>query len=142
MNLERFIAALEPIEIVSGPQAGSERGSVDVDRDLAYDTRTVTPGALFFCVPGRNADGHAFAPTAAALGAVALVVERPLERRAAAARRRRRARGDAGRGRASSSTTPPLHLPVAGGHRDEREDHDRLPAPIDPRGGRAARPGS
>ena len=40
--------------------------------DLAYDTRSVRPGTLFFCVRGASADGHAFAPTAAAAGAVAL----------------------------------------------------------------------
>ena len=26
--------------------------------DLAYDTRAVTPGALFFCIPGTTVDGH------------------------------------------------------------------------------------
>jgi len=46
--------------------------------DLAYDSRTVTPGTLFFCVPGMISDGHDFAPDAVARGAVALVVERPL----------------------------------------------------------------
>jgi UDP-N-acetylmuramoyl-L-alanyl-D-glutamate--2,6-diaminopimelate ligase len=45
---------------------------------LAYDTRSVEPGTLFFCVPGFTRDGHEFAPEALALGAVALVVERPL----------------------------------------------------------------
>jgi UDP-N-acetylmuramoyl-L-alanyl-D-glutamate--2,6-diaminopimelate ligase len=71
MNLERFIEALRPAGVV-------DPASVDVS-DLAYDTRTVTPGALFFCVRGANADGHAFAPTAAAAGAVALVVERRVD---------------------------------------------------------------
>ena len=47
--------------------------------DLAYDTRRVTPGALFVCIPGLKADGHDFAPQAVADGAVALIVERPLE---------------------------------------------------------------
>ena len=70
MNLERFIEALGPADVAN-------RAPVDVS-DLAYDTRAVTPGALFFCVRGANADGHAFAPTAAAAGAVALVVERRL----------------------------------------------------------------
>ena len=54
------------------------RAPVEI-RDLAYDARTVTPGAVFFCVPGRQADGHDFAADAVERGAVALVVERPLE---------------------------------------------------------------
>jgi len=45
---------------------------------LSYDNRAVTPGTLFFCVPGFTRDGHEFAPEAIAKGAVALVVERPL----------------------------------------------------------------
>ncbi len=45
---------------------------------LAYDSRTVAPGALFFCVSGLRADGHAHAGAAIERGAVALVVERPL----------------------------------------------------------------
>ncbi len=45
---------------------------------LAYDNRAVTPGTVFFCVPGFTRDGHDFAPDAVARGAVALVVERPL----------------------------------------------------------------
>src|ERR671932_1945044 len=46
---------------------------------LAYDNRLVTPGTLFFCVPGFTRDGHDFAPDAIARGAAALVVQRPLE---------------------------------------------------------------
>jgi len=75
MNLERFTAALGPSEVVN--RAQMDAAPIDI-RDLAYDTRSVTPGTLFFCVRGRSADGHAFAPTAAAAGAVALVVEEPL----------------------------------------------------------------
>jgi UDP-N-acetylmuramoyl-L-alanyl-D-glutamate--2,6-diaminopimelate ligase len=47
--------------------------------DLAYDARLVTPGALFACVPGLKADGHDYADAAIAAGAVALLVERPLD---------------------------------------------------------------
>jgi UDP-N-acetylmuramoyl-L-alanyl-D-glutamate--2,6-diaminopimelate ligase len=47
--------------------------------DLAYDTRRVGAGSLFFCIPGANVDGHDLAPDALARGAVALVVERPVE---------------------------------------------------------------
>ena len=45
---------------------------------LAYDSRTVAPGSLFFCISGHESDGHDFAPAALSAGAVALVVERPL----------------------------------------------------------------
>ena len=48
-------------------------------RDLAYDSRDVVSGSLFFCVPGARADGHDFAAQAVAAGAVALVVERPVD---------------------------------------------------------------
>src|SRR3954449_4579659 len=55
-------------------------GPADVEvTGLAYDNRAVGPGTLFFCVPGFKADGHDFAPDAVARGAVALVVERPLD---------------------------------------------------------------
>jgi UDP-N-acetylmuramoyl-L-alanyl-D-glutamate--2,6-diaminopimelate ligase len=73
MDLERLVTALGPLEV---------RGGAPTDvTDLAYDTRAVGPGALFFCVPGVRADGHDFAPEAVERGAVALVVERPLELR-------------------------------------------------------------
>jgi UDP-N-acetylmuramoyl-L-alanyl-D-glutamate--2,6-diaminopimelate ligase len=52
-------------------------GSVDV-ADLAYDSRKVGTGALFFCVPGEKVDGHEFAHAAVEAGAAALVVEREL----------------------------------------------------------------
>jgi UDP-N-acetylmuramoyl-L-alanyl-D-glutamate--2,6-diaminopimelate ligase len=71
MKLERLAATLDPVEV---------RGDLGVEvRDLAYDTRAVSPGSLFFCVPGSRADGHDFAADAVEEGAVALVVERPLE---------------------------------------------------------------
>src|SRR5690242_255419 len=71
MNLERVSAALGAAEVVNA-------APVEI-RDLAYDTRAVPPGSLFFCVPGSRADGHDLAPRALAAGAVALVVERPLD---------------------------------------------------------------
>src|SRR3954467_1149179 len=45
---------------------------------LAYDNRLVTPGTLFFCVPGFTRDGHDFAPEAIARGAAARAVRRPV----------------------------------------------------------------
>ncbi len=52
--------------------------SVEI-RDLAYDTRAVSPGALFFCIPGANVDGHDLAARAVEEGAVAVVAERRVE---------------------------------------------------------------
>src|SRR6476469_2892380 len=57
--------------------AARDAPSVEVTA-LAYDNRLVTPGTLFFFVPGFTRDGHDFAPDAVARGAVALVVQRPL----------------------------------------------------------------
>src|SRR5438093_6666318 len=71
MDLERVIAALAPADVLG-------RAPVEIG-DLAYDARDVRPGSLFFCVPGTRADGHDFAAKAVANGAVALVVERPLQ---------------------------------------------------------------
>ncbi|MBV8080898.1 MAG: UDP-N-acetylmuramoyl-L-alanyl-D-glutamate--2,6-diaminopimelate ligase, partial [Actinobacteria bacterium] len=71
MNLERFIAALGPGEV---------RNEAPVAiRDLAYDTRSVTDGSLFFCIRGAHADGHDFAADAGAAGAVALVVDHTVD---------------------------------------------------------------
>ncbi len=47
--------------------------------ELAYDSRRVAPGALFFCVVGEHSDGHDHAAQAVDNGAAALVVERPLD---------------------------------------------------------------
>jgi UDP-N-acetylmuramoyl-L-alanyl-D-glutamate--2,6-diaminopimelate ligase len=71
MNLERFIAALGPTEVVND-------APVEI-ADLALDSRAVTPGTLFFCVRGARVDRHAFAATAVAAGAAALVVDHRLD---------------------------------------------------------------
>ena len=47
--------------------------------DIVLDSREVSAGALFCCVPGAIADGHTFAPDAVAAGAVALLVDHRLE---------------------------------------------------------------
>ena len=71
MEIDQLIAALAPSDVLG-------RTPVEI-ADLAYDARAAGPGSLFFCVPGTRADGHEFAGDAVANGAVALVVERPLE---------------------------------------------------------------
>ncbi|HEY2073552.1 MAG TPA: UDP-N-acetylmuramoyl-L-alanyl-D-glutamate--2,6-diaminopimelate ligase, partial [Gaiellaceae bacterium] len=71
MQLERLAAALGAAEVVG-------QAPVEV-LDLVYDARHATPGSLFFAVRGEKADGHDFASQAISNGAVALVVERPLD---------------------------------------------------------------
>lgn len=43
---------------------------------LAYHSDNVTPGTLFFCLPGGKRDGHVYAAGAARRGAAALVISR------------------------------------------------------------------
>jgi UDP-N-acetylmuramoyl-L-alanyl-D-glutamate--2,6-diaminopimelate ligase len=74
MKLDEAIAADEGV--VRGDRG--ETGAVEIT-GLAYDSRTVHPGSLFFCVKGFQSDGHDFAAQAVARGAAALVVERPLD---------------------------------------------------------------
>jgi UDP-N-acetylmuramoyl-L-alanyl-D-glutamate--2,6-diaminopimelate ligase len=61
---------------VPGARMIGDRG-VDI-ADLAYDSRRVEPGTLFFCVRGEKVDGHEFGARAVEEGAAALVVEREL----------------------------------------------------------------
>jgi UDP-N-acetylmuramoyl-L-alanyl-D-glutamate--2,6-diaminopimelate ligase len=71
VELDALIHGLAPGEVAGGR-------SVDI-ADLAYDTRRVTPGSLFFCVRGERVDGHDLAWVAIERGAAALVVERMLD---------------------------------------------------------------
>ncbi len=71
MELDALIRALAPSEVVGGRPVSIG--------DLAYDTRTVSASALFFCVRGERVDGHDLAWEAIERGAGALVVERPLD---------------------------------------------------------------
>ena len=73
VKLARIAEQLAPSQIV---------GDVQVEiTDLAYDTRAVRPGTLFFCVPGSRFDGHELADRAIDAGAAALVVEHPVASR-------------------------------------------------------------
>ena len=65
-------------QIVEGVESAQLAGDANLEiSGIAYDSRKVEPGWLFFCVTGMESDGHDFAATAVAAGAVALVCERP-----------------------------------------------------------------
>jgi len=71
VKLETLIGALGALDVVGS-------GNVEI-RDLVYDASRATEGSLFFCVRGSHVDGHELALDAVTNGAVALVVERPLD---------------------------------------------------------------
>ena len=70
-------AAEDVAGIGTHPPTG-DAAAVEIS-SLAYDSRRVEPGALFFCVPGERSDGHDHAAQAVRAGAGGLVVERPLD---------------------------------------------------------------
>jgi UDP-N-acetylmuramoyl-L-alanyl-D-glutamate--2,6-diaminopimelate ligase len=80
MNGNRTAFARPLSELVAGLREkdvrGDPAGSVTA---VAYRSSDVGPGALFFCVPGTQRDGHEFAGEAATAGARTVVVERWLD---------------------------------------------------------------
>jgi UDP-N-acetylmuramoyl-L-alanyl-D-glutamate--2,6-diaminopimelate ligase len=60
-----------------GVPSGSTLGSLPI-RGIAFDSRHVRAGSVFVAVPGEHVDGHDYVPAAVALGAAAVVVERPI----------------------------------------------------------------
>jgi UDP-N-acetylmuramoyl-L-alanyl-D-glutamate--2,6-diaminopimelate ligase len=62
-------------ELIATDAPGADAAEI---AGLAWDSRKVAAGDLFFCVPGEHSDGHDFAALAVRAGAAALVVERPL----------------------------------------------------------------
>ncbi len=74
--LGRLLDDLPQYRLVGPDGRAVERDAVVTG--VAEHTSRVGPGILFACVPGRRHDGHAFAETAVARGAIALVVERAL----------------------------------------------------------------
>jgi len=72
MDLRQLIQGLETTGLIGELPTGEVHG-------LAYDSRLVRPGDLFAALPGEKADGHAYVAMAADKGALAAVVERPVE---------------------------------------------------------------
>jgi UDP-N-acetylmuramoyl-L-alanyl-D-glutamate--2,6-diaminopimelate ligase len=67
------------LSVLAATVPGAQLGGDALVQGIAYDSRRVQPGSLFFAMPGTRTDGHAHAEAAVASGACALVVERPLE---------------------------------------------------------------
>lgn len=74
MRLDVLLSATRGVAVtVDGVGAGPTAIT-----SVVHDTRSVAPGALFCCVPGRSVDGHDLVDEAAAGGAAAVLVERPV----------------------------------------------------------------
>jgi UDP-N-acetylmuramoyl-L-alanyl-D-glutamate--2,6-diaminopimelate ligase len=71
-------SGMELPEILAGTEIGTVTGPADVEiRSIAYDSRKVTPGALFFAFHGQKMDAVEFVSDAVARGAVAIASEQP-----------------------------------------------------------------
>ena len=123
-------------ELVQGVDGATVRGDPATEiSGLAYHTRDVADGTLFFCVPGLSFDGHDFAAapssrapprwSASAHGAAAVEVQVPSVRRAMALM------GARWYGEPSRGLT-------VGRHRHQRQDHDGAPRGRHPHRGRPA----
>ncbi len=66
-------------ELLQGVPVSQTTGDLDTQiSELAYDSRKVQGGSLFFCIRGFKSDGHAFAADAVKKGAAALMVSEQL----------------------------------------------------------------
>ncbi len=68
MHLHDLLAGLDGVELTGDP-------NVEITA-ITHDSRRVTPGACFACIPGARFDGHDYAAAAVRAGAVALLDER------------------------------------------------------------------
>ena len=137
MRLDALVGRLAELEVTL-PAGGTTTEITSV----VHDTRAVTDGALFCCVPGSRVDGHDLAADAVARGAAALLCRAP--RRAGGA-------DAAGRRRCAAAMGPVAdafwdHPSRAAGrrrrHRHQRQDDDHPPPRRDRRRPRAGRPRS
>jgi UDP-N-acetylmuramoyl-tripeptide--D-alanyl-D-alanine ligase len=77
--IEKTIA--EIADIVGGRLADitpAQAAATRVTGTVEFDSRAVTPGALFLALPGARSDGHDFAAAAVAAGAAAVLAARPV----------------------------------------------------------------
>jgi UDP-N-acetylmuramoyl-tripeptide--D-alanyl-D-alanine ligase len=73
ISLAELSAALD------GVLVGADDPSVVVAGSVETDSRLVTPGSLFFALPGETTDGRVFAPAAVQNGAVVVVTSEALD---------------------------------------------------------------
>lgn len=79
MQLDRLVDSLRAESIDAKLEPDGTAGALVV-AGVAHDSRHVVSGDLFACVVGEHFDGHEFASTAVDGGAVALLVQRRVDR--------------------------------------------------------------
>ncbi|HUK39782.1 MAG TPA: UDP-N-acetylmuramoyl-L-alanyl-D-glutamate--2,6-diaminopimelate ligase [Candidatus Acidoferrales bacterium] len=73
------LVAMRLAEFLTLDEVAEAQGDLDQEvTGLAYDSRKVHPGQVFFAVPGVKVDGHDFVPAALERGAVGVVIEREI----------------------------------------------------------------
>lgn len=72
----------EIADALGGRIVRGERGDT-VDGSVETDSRLVSPGSVFFALPGETTDGALFAPSAVEAGAALVIAERELDAAAA-----------------------------------------------------------
>ncbi len=78
LGLEEITEILGGV-LLRASDAGTVGDGTVIDGSVQTDSRLVTPGSVFFALPGEVTDGHLFAPDAVDNGAALLVTERELD---------------------------------------------------------------
>ena len=125
-------------EVIDGIDVTRLSGRTDPQvLSVAYDSRKVTPGALFFALPGEKANGAEFAGDAIARGAIAVAssqarpagIQKDVTWVQVAPGKERRALATAG---ANFYGRPADSLKLVGSHRDERKNDHGVLSRFDP----------
>ncbi len=73
-------AKMKLLDLIKGIKVIKIIGKQDINvKDLTCDSNKVVAGSLFFCINGKDFDGHAYAKDAQMYGAVAIVCERQID---------------------------------------------------------------
>jgi len=80
MTLAEIATAVDG-ELISGAQATdvADQGDLVVDGTVETDSRLVTPGSVFFALPGEVTDGRRFVPAATEAGAALVITPERVE---------------------------------------------------------------
>ena len=77
-SLISFINALKPLVLAGADLDLTSAQSISSVSGIAYDSRKVKSGDVFFCLPGEHHNGEQFVEPAVSKGAIAVVPQNPL----------------------------------------------------------------